>query len=260
VIRPAPQRPGHVWLEAVWKDPASATYYGWYHFEPSDLPCAPLTAPIIGAAISLDAGLTWQDQGPVLEAGYEYDCDYRNGYFTGGHGDFSVIVGPRGEHFYFLFSNYAGPPEEQGVAVARGRVADRGQPGSVTKYYRGAWNEPGIGGKVTPLFPTTTGWRGPYVEAFWGPSVHWNTYLQSYVALLNRTDTDAENWAQEGVYVSFSTDLMSWSKPEKILETNNWYPQVIGLGPNGSDKLGERFLRVYVGGVSTLIMEFAPRS
>jgi hypothetical protein len=259
VTMPQTQRPGHVWLEAVWKDPNSSVFYGWYHLEPGDLPCAPLTAPIIGAAISTDGGLTWQDQGFVLEAGYEYDCDYRNGYFTGGHGDFSVIMGPRGEYFYFLFSNYAGPVAEQGVAIARSRVADRGQPGTATKYYRGAWSEPGLGGKVSPLFPSSTGWKGPHVEAFWGPSVHWNAYLQSYVSLLNHTDTADENWAQEGVYITFSTDLVTWSRPEKILETNNWYPQVIGLGTNGTDKLGDRFQRIYVGGVSTIILEFAPR-
>ena len=38
---PRPARPGSVWLEAVWQDPQSAVLYGWYHLEPSDLPCAP---------------------------------------------------------------------------------------------------------------------------------------------------------------------------------------------------------------------------
>jgi hypothetical protein len=75
-------RSGGRWIEAVWPDPSTGIVYGWYHFEPGDLAC--LTAPIIGAAISRDGGMTWIDQGPVLENGYPIDCDYLNGFFVGG--------------------------------------------------------------------------------------------------------------------------------------------------------------------------------
>jgi hypothetical protein len=255
---PRPSRAGSVWLEAVWLDPESSLLYGWYHLEPSDLPCAPLTAPIIGAAVSRDGGASWEDRGPVLDAAYNFNCDYRNGYFTGGHGDFTVLLGPGGEHFYFLFSNYAGPLEEQGVGVARSLASERGQPGTVMKYYEGAWEEPGIGGRVTPLFPADSSWEGPYVEAFWGPSVHWNGSIQSYVALLNRTADDSETWLQEGIYISFSPDLVVWTQPEKMLESNNWYPQVLGLSQRGTDSYAERYMRIYVGGISSLILELRP--
>ena len=249
---PTTQRPGTVWIEAIWRDPQDQTLYGWYHHEPSDLPC--LTAPVIGAAVSYDEGLTWEDRGPVIENGYAVDCGYDNGYFVGGNGDFSVVVGPASQHFYFIFSNYAGPREEQGIAVARSTYADRGQAGTVTKYYGGAWDEPGIGGKATALLRSSTGWKGPHVESFWGPSVHWNAYLGLYVAVLNHTD--GQYWAQEGVYLSFSHDLVSWTKPLKMLNSNDWYPQVIGLTPHGTDSLAAHSMRLYVGGVSTYELEF----
>ena len=247
------ERPGGRWLEAVWKDPASGVLFGWYHFEPSDLPCQ--TAPIIGAAISADGGLTWQDQGPVLESGYPIDCTYGNGFFVGGNGDFHVIPDQEHGYFYFLFTNYAGPIGEQGIGIARSAFADRGQPGTVFKHYRGAWTEPGLGGRVTPLFPTATGWKGPHVEAFWGPSVHWNDHLQAYVALLNHTA--GRDWEQEGVYIAFSPDLLRWSAPHKLLNSEAWYPQVIGVGPEGTDTRAGQTARIYVGGVSTLALEFA---
>ena len=60
---PRPDRPGAVWLESVWLEPATQLLYGWYHFEPADLICQ--TAPIIGAAISYDYGMSWQDRGPL---------------------------------------------------------------------------------------------------------------------------------------------------------------------------------------------------
>jgi hypothetical protein len=249
---PKPGRPGTVWMEALWKDPSDSTVYGWYHFEPSDLAC--LTAPFIGAAVSYDQGLTWEDRGPVIENGYPIDCSFGNGYFAGGSGDFSVIPGPRGQNLYFLFSNYAGPLEEQGVAVARSALTARGQPGTVFKYYKGAWSEPGLKGRASALFRSSTGWKGPHVEAFWGPSVHWNTYLGMYTSLMNHTE--GENWAQEGIYITFSHDLLNWTTPEKILESNDWYPQVVGLGDGGTDSHADQTMRLYVGGVSRLILRF----
>jgi hypothetical protein len=249
---PQLERPGQVWMEAVWTDPATSVLYGWYHFEPADLDCQ--TAPIIGAAMSFDAGLSWIDRGFVISSAYDIDCEYDNGYFVGGSGDFSVLLGPNGRFFYFLFSNYAGPIEQQGVAVARSLAIDRGQPGTVLKFHGDAWSQPGLGGEVTPVFGTDTGWRGPYVDALWGPSLHWNTYLGSYVVLLNRTA--GEQWAQEGIYISFSQNLTSWTLPQKLLESNDWYPQVLGLGEGETDSRAGQFVRIFVGGVSTYMLEF----
>ncbi|HET7770761.1 MAG TPA: hypothetical protein VFN74_18460 [Chloroflexota bacterium] len=245
-------RPGGRWIEAVWPDPETGVLYGWYHYEPGDLACQ--TAPLIGAAISRDGGLTWRDQGVVLENGYGIDCGFQNGFFVGGNGDFHVIPDREQGYFYFLFSNYAGPVGEQGVGIARGPFHLRGQPGTVNKYYRGEWNEPGRGGKVTPLLRSTTGWQGPHVEAFWGPSVHWNEHLQRYVAVLNHTD--GREWAQEGIYMMISPELIRWTEPWKILEANEWYPELVGVFPGGTDTRAGQTARLYVGGVSAYELVF----
>ena len=53
-----------------------------------------------------------------------------------------------------------------------------------------------------PIFPAVEPWNDDdtEVDAFWGPAVHWNVYLEQYVMLLNHAkDT---NWKQEGIYVS----------------------------------------------------------
>lgn len=252
VTLPRPPRPGNVWIEAVWQDPETYLLYAWYHFEPADVECQ--TAPIIGAAVSANGGATWEDRGFVLENGYGVDCRFENGYFSGGNGDFSVIVGPDGEYLYFLFSNYQGPLREQGVAIARSAMVDRGQPGTVWKYYQGGWEEPGLGGRTSALFRTPTGWAGPRVDAFWGPSVHWNDFLQSYVMLLNRAT--GALWEQEGIYITFSPDLLRWSRPVKILETNEYYPQVLGLEFEASDTRAGQTVRLYVGGISAFLIQF----
>src|SRR5205823_13170351 len=70
-----------------------------------------------------------------------------------------------------------------------------------------------------PSFPTrrSSDLGDNRVNAFWGPSVHWNVYLEQYVMLLNRAKD--ESYTQEGIYVSFAPrldDPRLWSPPEKI--------------------------------------------
>ena len=148
---------------------------------------------------------------------------------------------------------------EQGVAVARMRYEDRDSPsGKVLKWYEGAWGQPGLGGHVTVIFPGRIDWHRPDCDAFWGPSIHWNTHLKVWVMLLNRAKDN--DWTQEGIYISFNPELSNpagWSKPVKILdakdlEKSKWYPQVVGTdsAERQTDKLAGKTARLFVAGVS----------
>ena len=247
--------PGSLWIESTWMDD-DGTLFAWYHHEPGGL-CADnyLTAPKIGAMVSHDNGRTFQNLGFVLESGDPIDCSAENGYFAGGNGDFTVIPDSSHTYFYFLFSTYAGDVSNQGVAVARMAFADRFNPqGMVWKYYKGGFSEPGLGGLVSPILPANVSWSKPDADAFWGPSVHWNTALNQFVMLLNHSCC-SPGWPQEGIYLSMNPDIGNpggWSAPLKILNSweTGWYPQVIGQDPNGTDKLAGAVSRLYVGGYS----------
>ena len=246
-------QPFPLWIEATWVDD-DGTLYAWYHHEPGDVcPGSYLTAPKIGALVSHDNGYTFQDLGFVLVSGDGIDCSAENGYFAGGNGDFSVIPDATHTYFYFLFSNYGGGVSSQGVAVARMDFRDRFNPsGAVWKYYNGAFTEPGIGGRVTPTFPASVTWSSPNADAFWGPSVHWNTALNQFVVLLNRSCC-SPGWPQEGIYLSTNPDIgnpSGWSAPVKILNAFGWYPQILGEDPGGTDKVGGVVSRLYIGGYS----------
>jgi hypothetical protein len=247
------------WIESAWID-HDGTIFAWYHHEPQGV-CndLPLTAPEIGALLSTDGGVSFMDLGIILQSGYAPDCSSQNGFAAGGHGDFSVVLGRSRKYFYFLFSNYSGPQESQGVAVARLPFERRSNPfGAVQKYYQGDWLEPGIGGSVTAIFPANVIWSRPDADAFWGPSVHWNTHLKSFVMLLNHSCC-SPGWPQEGVYISFNPSLANpsgWTTPVKILDGAGWYPQVLGLGPNGTDKQAGKVARLYAGGASSWEIEF----
>ena len=243
---------GGRWIEATWRAD-DAALYGWYHHEPAGLcPGTTLTAPKIGALRSTDNGATWKDLGIVMEARPKtLDCNAENGYFAGGHGDFSVMLDQQKEQLYLFYGNYAGELEEQGVAVARMAWKDRDRPaGKIRKCYEDGFSEPGLGGKLTPTFTAFTAWQREDCDAFWGPSVHWNVHLKQYVMLLNRAR--GKGWVQEGIYVSFSDDLADparWSSPQKILDGGRWYPVVVGLGEGfrGTDKRAGSAARFFMG-------------
>lgn len=253
-----------LWIESAWRD-SDGTIFGWYHHEPEGVCKNGLTAPKIGAVISYDGGKTITDLGIVLESGVTPDCSSENGFFAGGHGDFSVVLGPQGKNFYFFFTNYIGGADEQGIAVARLAFEDRFHPaGAVRKFYNGKWEEPGIGGRMTAIFPADTNWQSSKTDSFWGPSVHWNTEINQYVMLLNRACC-AEGWPQYGIYMSFAKDLedpSTWTAPFRFLEGNEiekrpgFYPQVIGLGEGETDSLAGARSRLFVHGESNWELVF----
>jgi hypothetical protein len=254
-----------MWIESVWQDD-DGVVYAWYHHEPGGV-CGGsiLTAPQIGALRSFDGGRSFQDLGIVLASGERPDCNARNGFFAGGHGDFTVIPDRARSYFYFLFGNYGGVSGEQGVAIARMALEDRDNPaGDVWKYHDGSWNQPGLGGHMTPVFAAEVPWQHVNAQAYWGPSVHWNTRLESFVVLLNHSCCEPY-WRQEGIYLSLNPDLSNpaaWTVPTKILRSEHlpfgagFYPQVIGLGPGESDSFAGSLARLYINGYSRWILEF----
>ncbi len=254
-----------MWIEAIWED-EDGTVYAWYHHEPG-ICGGKLTAPAIGALVSDDGGFTFRDLGIVLSSGYEPNCSNPNGFFAGGHGDFSVIPDREHGYFYFLFTNYGGPAESHGVAVARMEFDRRADPvGAVFKLRDGSWSEPGVGGEVTPVLRATVGWDQPNTDSFWGPAVHWNTFLEKYVILLNRSCCEP-GWPQEGIYILFAPDLAdpgSWTKPEQLLDNSDfpiypgYYPQAVGMEHGESDTLAGEFPRLYVQGISAWVLVFSP--
>jgi hypothetical protein len=267
---------GGVWMEAVVVDP-DGTWYGFYHNELASEICRDTTkmTPHIGAARSENEGASWQNLGIVLETPPQaVDCETRNRYFTGGVGDFSVILDPQSQYLYLFYSQYVRKLRAQGIGVARLAWADRDAPtGRVLVWRDDVWSPARSVGSDeagdpvrwsypigTPVYRADESWHDDddVVDAFWGPSVHWNTYLERYVMLLNRA-SDVE-WTNEGIYAAFTSALDSprdWSTPTRILEGGRWYPQVIGLEPGaGTDKLAGRVARFFLSGESDHLIEF----
>lgn len=257
------------WMECAWRTD-DGVLYGWYHRETGGvcpdrgLPIG-LVVPSIGAARSTDNGLHWTDLGLILQSRPDsMHCDAQNGFFAGGNGDCSCMLSKDGKYIYFFFGAYAGAVTEQGIGTARMLWKDRDKPvGKVYKYNRGEWNEPGLGGRLSPVFPASVDWKRSTPDSFWGPAPHWNTYLGKYVMLLNRTRR--KWWSQEGVYITYSDDISdpgNWSTPRKILNGGRMYPQVLGVDAKAkeTDKLAGHQARFYMGGLSDMEIVFFKES
>lgn len=263
--------PGHgVWMEAIVPD-AAGTWYGYYHHErPADFCGRPdRQLPRVGAMRSFDEGLTWEELGIVLDAPPESEaCDSNNRFVLGGVGDVTAALDRNGNDLYLYFSQYVRDGASQGVAVARMAWADRDAPaGKAAIWNNGGWlpaTRASNGWSYpigTPLVRSQKPFHGPATDrdVFWGASIHWNTYLNQYVMLLNRAENDV--FGQEGVYVSFAAtvaDPTGWSVPVKIHDGGEWYPQVIGeeFG-RGTDRLAGRMARFFMFGRSKHFIHFS---
>jgi hypothetical protein len=248
---------GGLWLEATYRD-QEGNLLGWFHNEVS-AGCSNtyLAVPRIRQMISRDDGMTWEDLGVILAAPSDsLQCETANYFFAGGHGDFSVIFDPVTQYFYFYFSTYHREQVEQGIAVARLHYGERNSPmGNVWKWYGGGWNEPGIGGHVSPIFSPASDWHHVNANAYWGPAIHFNTHLRQYVMLLNHAVN--EDWWTEGIYVGFNAEIgnpSGWSDlsrlPLEIESPHLAYPQVIGLKGDGTDKVAGQVARLFLWGQS----------
>jgi hypothetical protein len=268
-----------IWIEATWKD-RDGSLYGAYHYEPDTI-CSSNThlptAPKIGWIKSMDNGGHWQDLGFVVEANpARIDCNSASPWDAGGTGDLDFLPDRENKYFYIYGTSYDPAFEEQGIFVARLPYADRDHPsGRTQKWYKGSWSEPGLWGHVTPVFPAAKDYTHADAEMFWGPSIHWNTYLQMYVMVLNHAvDTKLRGG---GVYISFNRDIgnpRGWSTPRMILSggqvakltqggsaqpnalINGWYPEIVGMDKGQSDKMCGRVGRLFITGMSKIEITF----
>ncbi len=251
------------WIEAVHHGPGGRVW-ALYHLEQYLLldPARPwLTVPRIGIAHSDDRGDSWTDLGIVMadEGVPEAGGNSVNTYFPGGVGDPGWAIDAAGGYAYILYSAYTGAVAHQGIGIARLALADLDAPvGRVWRWDGAGWGAPGLGGIGVPVLPARADWHGPGSDAFWGPSVHWNTHLGRFVVLLNRCA--GPDWRQEGAYAVAIGDIAdpgSWSAPCRVLAGGGWYVQVFGAAAiAGTDARAGAAARLFVHGRSEWVIHF----
>lgn len=167
---------GMYMLGGMWYDAKEKKLYAPLHVEVHGL--SPNIMREVSLASSTDKGLTWKYEGAIItsnapESPRKGAAEFSGSYYDGGDGDYVLYADVRGGYIYLFTNHYTWP--KAGVSadglirhrVARCAIADKMAPGKWQKYYEGAWNQPGLGGKAS------------YVNGY---CVTYNNYLKKYLS------------------------------------------------------------------------------
>jgi hypothetical protein len=214
-----------------------ATYFPPHHY-PDPLQYQKSFYSSLGLAKSTDDGLTWTDLGEIISANRPYRAD--GPPFDVGDGN--LIIDPTHKYFYIYFPDSVPDGESDTfMSVARAPVAavldaafGGGPRAGFHKLYRGAWDEPGLGGRSTTVLPRPfPSYAGDAVVAF-------DDSLGRYIAILD--DTQNINYAE-------SPDGLTWADPAPILRGDPAVSSVLYGAPasltGDSGTVGQRYFIYY---------------
>ncbi|MBM4142450.1 MAG: hypothetical protein FJ225_02480 [Lentisphaerae bacterium] len=206
---------------AMWYDEDGKRLYTAMHCETPGYPTVEVpnaSHPTINRQIHLassgDKGLSWRYEGPIVTRDVpermRRGAEFSGLYWDGGDGDFMLYVDERGGYIYLFTSHYTWfkpgvrRPGLLRYRVARCAIRDKMAPGKWKRFYNGAWEEPGLGGK------------GSYVNGF---RVIYNTALGKYLAFTYGSgltvcrDLSKQDW---GPIVPLGEDLWGGPRNETI--------------------------------------------
>jgi hypothetical protein len=230
----------------IYRDPSSGTRLMFVHVEryPTGDPRDGSYASI-GLARSTDDGRSWRFLGAIFTQNLTYEqyradpgrcgSDVENRHYAVVNTSFGqyVIRSEGGtDYFYIYGADAQQPPSDAGAcpvsfAVARAPVSEvldaarRGEVSDWHKYFDGSWDEPGLGGRSSDV------WPGTRLLSF---DVSYNEYLHRYILVM----PDLISGNRFALQISESADGVSWSTPTNAFETRGeiYAPTIVGLGPD----------------------------
>jgi hypothetical protein len=220
-------------------------------------PTSPAAVPRIGIMKSVDGGHSWENKGLFIEdlqARMILKPHNTSETFAGGVGDPCAVAS--GNYLYLFYGEYGYPGNYdstnydpvkewsgQCISVARIAIKDLDDPqGKAQRWDGQGFNAPwnGVGKPIASLqIPMAEGGgpqSAPKTGFHWGPSVHWNTYLNCWVMLMGKVT--GTSWKGSSLHISFNMnkDLgagdasQQWTKPQLLLDRGPghivWYPSL----------------------------------
>ncbi len=217
-----------------YRDPGTGNLLMFYHAEkwPGGDPTKFYS--LLGLALSADGGSTWNDLGAIITPEVQFGGAAMPADMGGA--PFVVV----GDYLHVYFSDTLASGQRNFLAVARAplndaiKAANAGKVVGWTKYYQGAWSEPGIGGRSSPL--ETGNPQSRWLD------VAYNGYLGKYLLGVG-ADTVL---GSVGIFLAESTDGLSWSN-RALIEGElgeSFYTTLVGLGDD-PQTLGSQFYAYY---------------
>jgi hypothetical protein len=206
------------------------TLYGWVHNETAcDYAKGGQTHASMTIASSTDYGLTWKILGPIIRSTVPPATGLETGDSCA-----AVVRGQDGYDYAYCLHNGGHSWGGGYTFLARAPASDPG-PGQWKKYFNGAWSEPGVDGKSSPIDGAGVAW--------------WNT----------TGETVGLNWVKGGTGLTVSADRLHFSpllsQPLMLTEPGDWsrknglelvsYADLIDAS-TGLNQLGDHWLLAYM--------------
>jgi hypothetical protein len=229
---------GYAGISGVARDPGTGDLLAFYHAEDHEgMPPIPGGIPgfycSVGLAVSTDNGTSFRKMGPVITGSLPKDL---KGRADQGCGDLCVVADSDHRYLYVYYTDHS-RIDNRGVQICMARcpIKDAGKADLWRKYHNGAFEEPGLGGKDTPVLSA----QAMGADAIF-PQVTFVEKLHRYVMVFNITvyrefsqETKPE---QSGIYIASSQDGIRWSKPSQLLAIRSiatigrevgWHPTLL---------------------------------
>jgi hypothetical protein len=241
---------GYAGISGVARDPGTGQLLAFYHAEDHEgMPPIPGGIPgfycCIALAMSKDDGASFRKLGPVITASRPKDVRGRSDQ---GCGDFCVVADADHRHLHAYYCDHS-RIDHRGVQIclARCPLNDAGTTGHWRKYYGGGFDEPGLGGKETPVVSASA----MHADALF-PQVTFVPALRRYVMVFNITlyrEFGLEaNPRQSGIYMASSHDGIHWSRPVQLVRIHSipaglgkevgWHPTLLLSSVSGASAQG----------------------
>lgn len=227
VLKPGPKGDfdhGGAWLFTVYRI-GGDELLGFYHAEDHAFTGDPSSKFIawksIARCTSYDNGKTWRKQGQIITSARPKPALPT----WGGCGDFCIVRDEANKRWLCFY-------QEHFLCVAASEDAD-GEAGTWKKSYGGGFDEPGLGGRSTPI-PGLTNYPGG------NPSVCFNSFLKCWLMVWHTWDMNSPH--PNSIWLARSDDLLEWTSPRVVVKATgnerNWYPTLIGeTDQSGGEKM-----------------------
>lgn len=178
----------------------------------------------IGLATSTDQGRNWHYEGDIITSSNygKTRQEIADHSWDAGCGDQILYVDTRSGYFYLYYHRGWG----NALRVARAPISGKMAPGTWSKWYNGAWKEPGLYGHDSDIYSRAN-----------GMVVFYSTYFNKYVGIFKNVSDMCE-------MITTCTDLgrQNWETPVRFADISRvgWYN--FACDANGNrDNLGQTF-------------------
>jgi hypothetical protein len=213
---------GYAGISAVYRH-ANGRLYGVYHAEDHEgMPKMSNGVPgyyaSIGIGESADGGVTWIKLGQIISSPKPKEFKAFDTHFFRGASLPGMVADKDGRYLYVYYVDQSFAQGTSQVCVARADLsAAPPLPGKFTKYFEGGFTEPGIGGRETHVFSVR---QLDDAHALY-PHPTYSAALDRYVMVFNvnrwKEPMNGLPLAQSGIYLAYSSDLVTWSEPVKLI-------------------------------------------